>query len=71
MELVLGADVGAHADDEDVAEAGGCRDDPDEDAEHDVGQHILERGDAVGVGLTAAHVWSVAAILELFEVSEE
>ena len=69
VQFVLGANVRAHADDEDVAEAGGGRHHPDEDPQHDVGQQILEGRDAVGVRLAAAHVRSIAAVLELLEVA--
>lgn len=69
MEFVLGSDVRAHADDEDVAEAGGGGDHPDEDPQHDVGQQVLEGRDAVGVGFAAAHMRSVAAVLEFLEVA--
>ncbi len=69
MEFVLWSDVRAHADDEDVAEAGGGRDHPDEDPQHDVGQQVLEGRDAVGVGFAAAHMRSVAAVLEFLEVA--
>lgn len=69
MQFVLGADVGAHADDKDVAEAGGGRNDPNEDPQHDVGQQVLEGRDAVRVGLTAADVRSVAAVLELLKIT--
>lgn len=69
VQLVLRADVRAHADDEDVAEAGGGGHHPDEDPQHDVGQQILEGRNAVGVRFAAAHVWSVAAVLELLEVA--
>lgn len=69
VQLVLRSDVRAHADDEDVAEAGGGRHHPDEDPQHDVGQQVLEGGDAVGVGLAAAHMGGVAAVLELLEVA--
>lgn len=69
VKFVLRADVRAHADDEDVAEAGGGRHDPDKDPEHDVCQQVLKGRDAVGVGFAAAHVWSVATILELLEVA--
>lgn len=69
MELVLRSDVRAHADDEDVAKAGGGRDHPHEDPQHDVGQQVLEGRDAVSVGFAAAHMRSVAAVLELLEVA--
>lgn len=69
VQLVLRADVRAHADDEDVAEARGGRHHPDEDPQHDVGQQVLEGRDAVGVRFAAAHMWSVAAVLELLEVA--
>lgn len=69
MEFVLRPDVRAHADDEDVAEAGGGGDHPDEDPQHDVGQQVLEGRDAVRVGLAAAHVRGVAAVLEFLEVA--
>lgn len=69
MELVLRADVGAHADDEDVPEAGGGRHDPDEDTQHDVSEQVLKRRDAICVGLAAAYVRSIAAVLELFKVA--
>lgn len=42
VELILRADVRAHADDEDIAKAGGGRHDPDKDTQHDVGQKVLE-----------------------------
>lgn len=42
MELVLRSDVGAHADDKDVAEARGGRHHPDENPQDDVGQEVLE-----------------------------
>lgn len=71
MEFVLGADVGAHADDKDVAEACGGGDDPDENPQDDVGQQVLKRRDAVCVGLAAAHVRGVAAVLELLEIAEK
>lgn len=66
---VLRGHEGAHADDEEVAEAGDAGDDPDEDAQDDVGQEVLEGGDAVGVGLAAAHMGRGAAVLELLEVA--
>lgn len=69
VEFVLWADVGAHADDEDVAEAGGGGDDPDEDPQNNVGQQVLEGRDAVSVGLAAAHMRSVAAVLEFLKVA--
>ena len=69
MEFVLWSDVGPHADDEDIAEACGGGDDPNEDPQHDVGQQVLEGRDAVRVGFAAAHVGSVAAVLELLEVA--
>lgn len=69
VKFVLRPDVRAHADDEDVAEAGGGGDDPDEDPQHDVGQKVLEGRDAVCVGFAAAHVRSVAAVLEFLEVA--
>lgn len=69
MEFVLWADVRAHADDEDVAETGSGRDHPDKDPEHDVGQQVLKWGDAIGVWLAAAHMRSIAAVLELLEVA--
>lgn len=69
VELVLRADVRAHADDEDVAEAGGGRHHPDKDPQHDVGQQVLKGWDAIGVGFAAAHVGGVATVLELFEVA--
>jgi len=69
VEFVLGPDVRAHADDEDVAEASGGRDHPHEDPQHDVGQQVLEGRDAVRVGFAAAHVRRVAAVLELLEVA--
>lgn len=69
VELVLRPDVRAHADDEDVAEAGGGGDHPHEDPQHDVGQQVFEGRDAVRVGFAAAHVRSVAAVLELLEVA--
>lgn len=69
VQLVLWADVRAHADDEDVAEAGGGGHHPDEDPQHDVGQQILKGRDAVSVRFAAAHVWSIAAVLELLEVA--
>ena len=71
MQLVLRADVGAHADDEEVPQAGGGGDHPDEDPQHHVGQQVLQGGDAVGVGLTAADVRRIAAVLEPLEVAEE
>lgn len=43
MELVLGANVRAHANDEDISETGGGRDDPDENSQHNVGQQVLKR----------------------------
>lgn len=69
MEFVLWADVRAHADDEDVAKAGGGRDHPDKDPQHDVGQQVLEGRDAVCVGFAAAHMRSVATVLEFLEVA--
>lgn len=69
MQFVLGADVGAHADDKDVAEAGGGGDDPDEDPQHDVGQQVLKRRDTIRVGLAAADVRSITAVLELLKVA--
>lgn len=69
MEFVLWSDVWAHANDEDVAEAGGGRDHPDEDPQHNVGQQVLEGRDAIGVGFAAAHMRSVATILEFLEVA--
>lgn len=69
MEFVLRPNVRAHADDEDVPDAGGGRHHPDEHPQHDVGQQVLEGRDAVGVGFAAAHVRSVAAVLELPEVA--
>lgn len=69
VQLVLWADVWAHANDEDVADAGGGGHHPHEDPQHDVGQQVLEGRDAVRVGLTAAHVRRIAAVLELLEVA--
>lgn len=69
MEFVLGADVRAHADDEDVAKAGSGGDHPDEDPQHNVSQQVLKGWDAVSVGLAAAHMGSIAAILELLKVA--
>lgn len=69
VQLVLGADVRAHANDKDVADAGGGGHHPHEDPQHDVGQQVLEGRDAVRVGLTAAHVRRIAAVLELLEVA--
>lgn len=69
VQLVLRADVRAHANDEDVADAGGGGHHPHEDPQHDVGQKVLEGRDAVGVGLAAAHVRRIAAVLELLEVT--
>lgn len=69
VQLVFGADVRAHADDEDVAKAGGGRHHPHKDPQHDVGQQVLEGRDAVSVGLAAAHVRRVAAVLELLKVA--
>lgn len=61
--------AGPHADDTEVAQAGDAGDDPDKDTQDDVGQEVLEGGDAVGVGFAAAHVGSRAAVLELLEVA--
>lgn len=69
MQFVLRADVGAHADDKDVAKAGGGRHHPHKDPQHDVGQQVLERRNAIGVRFAAAHVRSVAAVLKLLEVA--
>lgn len=69
MQLVFGADVRAHANNEDVADAGGRGHYPHKDPQHDVGQQVLEGRDAVRVGLAAAHVRRVAAVLELLKVS--
>lgn len=71
MELVLRANVGSHADHKDVAEACSCRDDPDEDTQHNVGQKVLERRDAISIGLAAADVRRIATILKLFKVAEK
>lgn len=69
MELVLWTNVWAHADDEDVAEAGGGRHHPYKDSQYDVGQQVLEGWDAISIGLAAAHMRSVATVLELLEVA--
>lgn len=69
MEFVLRPDVRAHADDKDVSEAGGGRNHPDEDPQHDVGQQVLEGRDAISVGFAAAHMWSVAAVLEFLKIA--
>lgn len=69
VEFVFRADVGAHADDEDVAEAGCGRDDPHKDPQDNVSQQVLKGRDAVSVGLAAAHVRGVATVLELLEVA--
>lgn len=42
VQLVFGADVRAHANNEDVADAGGGGHHPHEDPQHDVGQQVLE-----------------------------
>ena len=70
MEFVFGADVGAQADDKDVAEAGCGRNDPNKDPQHNVGQQVLKRRDAISVGLAAAHVRGIPTVLELLEVAE-
>lgn len=69
VELVLWPDVRAHANDEDVAKAGGGRDHPDKDPQHDVGQQVLEGWDAISVGFAAAHMRGIATILEFLEVA--
>ena len=70
MELILRSDVGAHADDKDVAEARGGRHHPDEDPQDNVGQEVLEGGDTVRVGLAAAHMRGVPTVLELLKVTK-
>lgn len=42
VQLVLRTNVRAHADDKDVAEAGGGRHHPHKDPQNDVGQQVLE-----------------------------
>lgn len=69
MELVLRSDVRAHADDKDVAEAGDSGDHPNENPQHNVGQQVLQGRDAISVGFAAAHVRSVATVLEFLEVA--
>lgn len=70
MQVVLGADERAHADDKEVAEAGEEGDDPDGHAQNQVGQQVLEGRDAVRFGHTGPHVRRVRAVLEVLEVSE-
>lgn len=69
VELVLWPDVRAHANDEDVAKAGGGRDHPNKDPQHDVGQQVFKGWDAVSVGFAAAHMRGIATILEFLEVA--
>lgn len=71
MEFVLRADIRAHADDKDVAKACGGRDNPDKNPQDDVGQQVLKRRDAICVGLAAAHVRGIAAVLELLEIAKK
>ena len=70
MQVVFRPDERAHADDEEVAEAGDEGDDPDRHPQDEVGQQVLKRGDPVCVGLALPHVRGVGAILEILEVSE-
>lgn len=69
MEFILRSDVCAHADDKDVAETSGGRDHPHEDPQHDVGQQVFKRRNAISVGFAATHVRSIPAVLEFLEVA--
>lgn len=68
--LVLRGNAGAQADHKHVTEADNECHDPDEHAQNDVGQQVLEGGDAVSVGLAAPHVRGVATVLEALEITE-
>ena len=70
MVLVLTGYARSEADDKDISETDNEGDHPDEDAEDDVCQQVLKRGDAVGIGLAAAHTGRVAAVLKALEIAE-
>lgn len=68
--LVFRGDAGTQADHKHVSKADNECHNPDEHPQNDVGQQVLEGGDAVSVGLAAPHVRGVATVLETLEITE-
>lgn len=70
VQLVLRPDVGPHTNDKNVSKAGNCGHNPDKDSLNDVCQEVLQRRNSIRVGLTAAHMWCIATVLESLKIAD-
>lgn len=67
--LILRSNAGTQTDHEHVPETDNEGHDPNEHAQDDVSQQVLEGRDAVGVRLAAPHVRGIGAVLETFKIA--